>query len=90
MLPFLLTYLSLPLVLWSPALGYVPGFFFLAALAAITYNDLFRKQKTVSQTLRSFPVLLVYYHVRLVAYVIETISLRIRRHDIKRVRLSGG
>ncbi|MCH7591753.1 MAG: glycosyltransferase family 2 protein [Planctomycetes bacterium] len=90
MLPFLLAYLSLPLVLWSRTLGCVPGFFFLAALTAMTYNDLFRKQKTVSQTLRSFPVLLVYYHVRLVAYVIETISLRIRRHDIKRVRLSGG
>ena len=87
MLPFLLAYLSLPLVLWSPALGYVPGFFFLAALAAITYNDLFRKQKTVSQTLRSFPVLLAYYHVRLTGYVFETVALRLRSHGMKRERL---
>lgn len=87
MLPFLLAYLSLPLVLWSRTFGYVPGFFFLSAIAAITYNDLYRKQKTVGQTLRSFPVLLAYYHVRLAGYVLETAALRVRNHGIQRERL---
>ncbi len=87
MLPFLLAYVTLPLALIHPWLFAVPVFFFAGALAAITYNDLFRKGKTVGETVKSFPLLLLYYHVRLVGYVLETLRLRLTRHGLKRVRL---
>ncbi|MGB2984333.1 MAG: glycosyltransferase [Phycisphaerae bacterium] len=87
LLPFMLTYLTLPLIVFSRWLAVVPAFFFAGALAAITYNDLFRKRKTIGETLRSFPVLLAYYHVRLVGYVLETVRLRLCRHGITRQRL---
>ncbi len=90
MLPFVLTYCSLPLMLIDARFGYVSAFFFVGALAAITYNDLFRKRKTLAQTLLTFPILLAYYHVRLLGYGIETLRLRVTRHDIRRVRLSAG
>jgi glycosyltransferase involved in cell wall biosynthesis len=89
MLPFILTYVTLPLVLIRGWLVVVPAFFFAGALAAITYNDLVRKGKTVWETLVSFPVLLAYYHVRLAGYVIEALRLRFGKHDVTRRRLTG-
>lgn len=88
MLPFMLAYLTLSLVLIHRWLLAVPLVFFFTALAAITYNDLFRKGKTIGETLRSFPVLVAYYHVRLIGYVLETVRLRTRKHGIARQRLS--
>jgi glycosyltransferase involved in cell wall biosynthesis len=87
MLPFILAYLTLLLLFIDLRLWPAPALLLLLALAAITYNDLFRKGKTVGQTLRSFPILLAYYHVRLVGYVLESFRLRLSRHDIQRVRL---
>ena len=87
MLPFMLTYLTLPLLLVQRWLGLLPAVFFAAALAAIVYNDLFRKGKTIGETVRSFPVLLAYYHVRLFGYVTEAICLRLGKHEITRQRL---
>ena len=87
MLPFLLTYLTLPLILVHRWFAVLPVFFFAGALAAITYNDLFRKGKTIGETVRSFPVLLAYYHVRLIGYVREAIALRLGMHRMKRHRL---
>lgn len=84
MLPFMLTYLSLPLILLVRWLAWVPALFFAAALVAITYNDLARKGKTVVETLVSFPMLLVYYHVRLAGYVGESLTLRLRPNSIER------
>jgi hypothetical protein len=57
-------------------------------LAAIGYNDLARKGKSVGQTLLTFPILVAYYHVRLLGYVIESVRLRTRGHDIQRRRLT--
>jgi hypothetical protein len=65
-----------------------PLAFFGAALAAVTYNDLARKGKTLSETIRSFPMLVVYYHLRLCGYVLETLRLYLTRHGLRRVRLS--
>ncbi len=87
MLPFLLTYLTLPLVLVNVWLAACPILFFAGALLAVTYNDLIRKGKTPGETIRSFPLLLSYYHVRLVGYVLETLRLRLARHGLQRVRL---
>ena len=87
LLPFLLAYLSLPLgLIHAGALG-VFVFFFVGGLAALVYNDLVRKGKTLTETLLSFPTLLLYYHVRLAAYVLESLRLRLTRHDLRRVRL---
>ncbi len=90
MLPFMLTYLTLPLLLSDRWFAAVPVFFFAGALAAVTYNDLARKGKSIGETLRSFPMLLVYYHVRLAGYVTESARLRLRRSMIQRVRLTAG
>lgn len=90
MLPFMLTYLTLPLMLVHRWFAVLPAFFFTGALVAITYNDLCRKGKTIGETLRSFPVLLAYYQVRLVGYVIEAVRLRFGKADITRHRLPRG
>ena len=87
LLPFMCTYLTLLLFAVQPWLAAVPAFFFAAALAAITYNDLVRKGKTLAETIRSFPVLLLYYHLRLAGYVLETLRLRLGKGGLERVRL---
>jgi GT2 family glycosyltransferase len=74
LLPFLLLYATIPLAaLAVPLAGWwplaIPAAFLAGGLAAITYNDLWRKGKTVGETVRSFPVLVAYYHVRLWGYV---------------------
>lgn len=89
LLPFILAYLSLPLAFVRPALAAVPGFFLLAALAALAYNDLFRKRKTLAETLKTFPVLLVYYQVRLAGYLWQSLRLRALSHHVKRIRLTA-
>lgn len=89
MIPFVLTYVSVPLVLLGWRWGYVSAFFFAAAITAITYNDLVRKGKTLGETIRSFPVLLIYYHVRLAGYVLEAIRLRLGLVSVHRVRLAS-
>jgi glycosyltransferase involved in cell wall biosynthesis len=88
LLPFFFGYLSLPLGLLNGWLFIAPLFFFTAAIAALIYNDLFRKRKTLSETLISFPVLLAYYHVRLFAYVKESLRLMCSQNHIKRIDLS--
>jgi glycosyltransferase involved in cell wall biosynthesis len=88
LLPFILGYLSLPLLLADIRLALIPAFFFAAAVAAIAYNDIARKGKTLGETIRSFPTLIAYYHVRLIGYVTETVKLRIGKHTITRQRLN--
>jgi glycosyltransferase involved in cell wall biosynthesis len=84
MVPFMLAYATLcvaailvPWLGWWPLL--VPAAFGAVAIAAITYNDLHLKGKTVAETLQSFPVLLAYYHVRLAGYARRTVALALRR-----------
>ena len=101
MLPFLLAYgsliLLLPLIVTqslTPGWLCISVLFFLGALTAITYNDLVRKGKSLGQTLRSFAMLVAYYHVRLWGYVIESVRLRtgrthILRVDLKSIRVAG-
>lgn len=75
LLALLLAYLTLPAVLITPVAWLVPmimaGFF----LAAVLYNDLFRKRKTVWEVLITFPLLMAYYHARLAGYAIQWLSL---------------
>ncbi len=78
--PFALAYLTAPLGAlggwgWAPAI-----FFAAAALGAVTYNDLFRKRKTVVETIVTFPLLLAYYQLRLAGYAFESLRLRVSRN----------
>ncbi len=87
-LPFLLAYASLPLSLLHPWMAWFAVFCFTGALVAIVYNDLFRKRKTVAETVKTFPVLLAYYHVRVAGYVLQVARLWAGLDKIRRVRLS--
>lgn len=88
LLPFILAYVSLPLAFVRPALSAVGAFFFLAGVAALGYNDLFRKKKTLAETLKTFPVLLVYYQVRLATYLWQSLRLRVLGNNVSRIRLA--
>lgn len=88
MLPFMLALVTLPFGFAWPLLFAVPAFFLLSGLAAITYNDLCRKKKSLPETLLTFPLLLLYYVIRLAGYLSESIRLRTTRHDVQKVRLA--
>lgn len=88
LLPFILAYLTLPLMFWQLWLAPVPLAFFAAACAAVAYNEISRKGKSLGETIRIFPVQLAYYHLRLFGYVTESLRLRLTGHEIARVRLS--
>ncbi len=87
MVPFVLAYAALLLLLVDVRLVVVPLFFFGGAVAALAYAELWLKRKTVGEALRSFPALLAYYHVKLVAYVSTTLRLHLRPNRIQRIRL---
>jgi glycosyltransferase involved in cell wall biosynthesis len=87
MLPFMLAYGSLGASLVNPFLLPLFPVLLSGAMAAITYNDLFRKEKTPRETALSFPALVAYYHVRFFGYARQTLALRLGKDDIERVRL---
>jgi hypothetical protein len=87
MIPFLCAYGALGASVVNPFLLPLFPFFLGGAVAAITYNDLFRKGKTPKETALSFPALLAYYHVRFYGYARQTASLHLKKHDLERVRL---
>ncbi len=87
MLPFIATYALLPLALLDSRLLGLSGVSLLSALAAISYNDLHLKGKSIGETLRSFPALVAYYHVRLIGYIHQTIALHLGSTGIRRERL---
>jgi glycosyltransferase involved in cell wall biosynthesis len=87
LVPLLLAYFLLPLW-WFGLLGLLPSTLAGALfLAAIVYNDLFRKKKTAWETLITFPLLLTYYHMRLAGYVVQYVRLWVGLDKIERVRL---
>lgn len=88
-LPFLLAYCTLPLILLDLRLGLVPAFFFCGALAALAYNELCRKGKSIGQTIRIFPMLLAYYHLRVYGYVAESLRIKSGRREVRRVDLKS-
>lgn len=72
----------------TPIVGFwawlLPAGAFGLALAAISYNDIALKGKTVFEWLRSLPVLAIYYQVRLFGYVRRGIGLRIAAAQARR------
>ncbi len=89
LLPFMLAYLLLPLIAVDRWLGVPAVCCFVAGMAALLYNELFRKGKTVRQTLIVFPLLLLYYQVRLVGYIGAALPLRLGLRSVQRVRLKA-
>lgn len=87
LLPFLLAYGHAPLGLGDLRLLIVPAFFFLAALAALVFNDLVRKGKSLGETALTFPILLLYYHIRLAGYVFDTLRMWLSPNEVQRVDL---
>ena len=67
--PLILTYLTLPAVLLNSPWAWVPAVFAAAFCAALAYNELWRKRKTLGETILVFPVLLAYYQVRLAGHL---------------------
>jgi GT2 family glycosyltransferase len=86
MIPFMCTYGALGASLVNPFLLPLVPLFFGGAMAAITYNDLFRKGKTPRETALSFPALVAYYHVRFYGYARQTAALHLKKSDLERVR----
>jgi len=87
LIPFMLAYLSIPLAIIHIGFVLAPAFFLTVALAALAFNELTRKRKTVWETMRIFPVLIVYYQLRLWGYVTHSLSLRLGLQRIERVSL---
>ncbi len=86
-MPFVLMLLTLPALVLDWPWPSVPMLFLAAGCAALVYNDLCRKKKTLGETILSFPLLLLYYALRVSAYVLESLRLRLTPHGIKRVTL---
>ncbi len=86
---FMLGYGMLPMGLVHPLFLIVPIISLLLAVAAISYNDLFLKGKTLGQFLKGFPILLAYYHVRLWGYVSESLKLHLGSLAIDKVDLKA-
>ncbi len=87
LVPLFLAWITLPLVALDVRLGLVPAACAAFFLAAILYNELLRKAKTPWETLITLPLVIAFYHARMVGYVGEYIRLRTRKHDLPRIRL---
>ena len=88
--PILVFWLSLVAgLLLSPVTSWwlmvVPAMVGGLAVAAIGYNELSNKGKTIGELLRAAPALLVYYHVRLAGYLWRSTQMRCGARPVERV-----
>lgn len=56
---------------------------------ALIYNEIWRKNKTVFEAIRTAPVMTAYYHVRAFGYVRQYLACLLGREPIARVRLDA-
>ncbi len=91
LVPLLLAYLSGPLV-WLGRFGWiVPTLFATLFLLGIFYSEISRKQKTIVEAVLVYPLVLIYYHLRLLGSVWQRVRLlwgvdTIDRVDLRRLR----
>jgi glycosyltransferase involved in cell wall biosynthesis len=85
LVPLLLGYLLLPACLLQGPGWLLPVGCFAVFLAAILYNEYWRKRKSLWEIFITFPLLLASYHVRLAGYVIEFVRIRLRPGNVSRV-----
>lgn len=76
-----------PVGLWLPPAWLGSGTAFGLFLAAVLYNEVARKRKTPLQTLRIFPTLMGYYHVRTAGYLRQWARFLRGVDRLERVRL---
>jgi len=81
----MVAWLLLPVVMLGGAWWLVPAIPAALFLAAITYNELFRKRKNILELIIIYPMLLVYYHLRLVGYLVQHYRLLAGKDRIQRV-----
>ncbi len=87
LVPLMMAYVSLPLAWAWPTLWPAPVIFAAFFLMTILYNDYARKRKAIWEILVTLPLLLIYYHLRLIGYVVQWARLWTGRDRIARVRL---
>ncbi len=87
LLTLLFAYLLLPLGLINPWLLLVPALSGSLFLAAIEYNELFRKRKSIIEVTMTFPVLLGFFNCRLAGYIVQHFRILTGKERIERVRL---
>lgn len=72
-----------------PTLGAValiaPAAAALLPVAAISYNEMCNKGKSLGELARTAPALVVYYHVRLAGYLARRITLQLGKQPIARI-----
>ncbi len=88
LVPLLSAWLLLPISLMNYWCGVSAAIFAAFFLAAITYNELVRKRKSLAEWFITLPVLVAYYHCRLFGYLQQWLLLLFRRERISRVRLN--
>ncbi len=77
LIPLLMLYMSLPVALMFPPAWYATGGLLAVFIAALAYNEVFRKGKSLSGAALCLPLMIVYYQFRFFAYVGETFRLRL-------------
>ncbi len=83
--PLILSYATLPLAILDPRALLLPSGFMALQIAALLYADVFRKGKSLWSSIATLPLLLAYYHVRVAAYVAQSLRLRLGGHEVERV-----
>lgn len=63
----------------------VPGFFLFAQCGAVAWNETARKGKSVAELARVAPVLVLYYHLRLVGYLRRRLQLLLGLDRLDRI-----
>lgn len=86
-MPFALMLITLPLMVFGWPWAGLPVILFAAGCAALVYNDVCRKKKTLLETVITFPLMLLYYALRVGSYVLESLRLWLTNHGITRVTL---
>ncbi len=88
LMPLLLAYATLPMAGRFRFAWLVPTALATLFVAAIVYNELFRKRKAILEVAATLPLMLVYYHLRLLGYVYQWCRLAIGIDKIRRVRFA--
>ncbi len=88
LIPLLLAWLLLPVCVLTPWAWLAPALCAGLFLAAILYNERFRKRKTVGEIVITFPLVLIFFHLRLAGYVVQWLRFWLRLDRLERVKLS--
>lgn len=85
----MLGYALLPL--WGINIFFIQlsTFFFIGEGGAVAYNELFLKKKNLRELCLSFPLLVLYYHIKMITFVWNTLLLYVFPNTVKRISLKN-